>query len=92
MPSNNPHLCRCCAPQVTHVLSAEPPDSSWEGERGLISERLVAATMPAPADDCLLFVCGPPEMYEALCGPRTEPALTGLLADMGYSAEQVVKF
>lgn len=31
-------------------------------------------------------------MYEALCGPRTEKEVKGVLADLGYSADQVYKF
>ena len=47
---------------------------------------------PPPSDDVLIFVCGPPAMYDLLSGPRTDKALTGLLAEMGYSARHVVKF
>ena len=31
-------------------------------------------------------------MYEALSGGRTEEELSGLLAQLGYRADQVVKF
>ena len=49
--------------------------------------------LPAPTDDVVIFVCGPPGMYESLCGPRNEPQeLKGILAEMGYAAAQVVKF
>jgi cytochrome-b5 reductase len=77
---------------VTHVLSQEPADSSWKGDRGRINEDLIKAKMPKPEDDCIIFVCGPPAMYDDLCGPRTEPELTGKLAEMGYKKEQVFKF
>ena len=40
----------------------------------------------------LIFVCGPPAMYESLCGPRDDPELTGVLRDLGYSKDQVIKF
>lgn len=77
---------------VDHVLSAEPERSGWTGGRGFVTREHVVKALPPPSDDCIIFVCGPPPMYDALCGPRDVPALTGLLADMGYSAEQVVKF
>lgn len=77
---------------VTHVLSAEPHDSAWAGPRGFINQDLITKYMPGKEDDCLLFVCGPPPMYNALCGPREEESLTGLLSEMGYSADQVYKF
>ena len=76
-----------------HVLSKEPEESSWTGARGLISRALIEEHIPAPTDDVVIFVCGPPGMYESLCGPRNEPQeLKGILAEMGYTAEQVVKF
>ena len=46
----------------------------------------------APAADVKVFVCGPPPMYAALCGARDDPAVSGVLAEMGYTSEQVVKF
>ena len=76
-----------------HVLSEEPDGSPWTGARGLITRELIEAHLPAPTDDVVIFVCGPPGMYESLCGPRNEPQeLKGILAEMGYTASQVVKF
>lgn len=78
---------------VTHVLSAEPEGSAWTGARGFIDEALCRAKLPPPGDDVLIFVCGPPPMYAALCGPRGDDApFEGLLADMGYAADSVYKF
>lgn len=77
---------------VTHVLSNEAEDSGWTGPRGFINKELVQGHMPPPSDDTLLFVCGPPPMYEALCGARDQKDLTGLLADLGYTADMVYKF
>ena len=47
---------------------------------------------PPPDDDVLFFVCGPPPMYEDLCGPRGVKEITGVLKKLGYRDEQVVKF
>merc|ERR1711879_358149 len=78
---------------VTHVLSHEPEESKWEGERGFIGADLIKTNLPPPSEDTVIFVCGPPPMYEALCGPRDKPKeLTGVLAEMGYTADQVYKF
>ena len=80
---------------VTHVLSHEPKDGSdWEGERGFIDQDRIERLVPGPdgGEDVILFVCGPPPMYNALCGPRDEKELSGLLAEMGYNNEQVYKF
>mmetsp|Transcript_5944 Transcript_5944/g.8405 ORF Transcript_5944/g.8405 Transcript_5944/m.8405 type:complete len:328 (+) Transcript_5944:46-1029(+) len=79
---------------VTHVLSHEPQDSDWSGERGFINEALLKAHMPPPSagKDAIILICGPPPMYNALCGPREDKELGGLLKEMGYEASQVYKF
>ncbi|KAJ1461029.1 hypothetical protein M885DRAFT_508563 [Pelagophyceae sp. CCMP2097] len=80
--------------EVTHVLSNEPADSKWAGDKGFISAKLISEHFAPPSDggDVLIFVCGPPPMYNAFCGPRTDKEVTGILADLGYSADQVCKF
>jgi len=83
--------------KVVHVLSHEPTDSSWKGRTGFINRQVVEEEAgpsfgPECGDDVIVFVCGPPPMYNAFCGPRGEDEVKGLLADMGYSKEQVYKF
>jgi cytochrome-b5 reductase len=84
--------------QVTHVLSEEPEEgSSWKGARGFITRELIEAKFPKPDSDCLIFVCGPPALYNVFSGPRDAPGqppseLAGLLKEMGYKTEQVIKF
>lgn len=78
---------------VVNVLSDEPEGSSWTGERGFVNEALLKANFPGPEADPLIFVCGPPAMYDALCGARDRPdELTGTLEKLGYKAKGVVKF
>ena len=78
--------------EIIHTLTREPADSAWTGTRGRIGRELIEKHMPPPGEDSLIFVCGPPAMYDSLSGPRGEKELTGVLADIGYSASQVVKF
>lgn len=79
--------------QVINVLSDEPEDSDWKGARGFIDKELIEKYMPSPDDkDSIIFICGPPVMYKIFCGPRDEKTLSGLLAEMGYSEDQVYKF
>lgn len=80
--------------KVVHVLSEEPADTEWTGARGYIDKELIKSNFPdsSGGDDTMLWICGPPPLYNALCGPRDKKELTGLLADMGYTAEQVYKF
>ena len=80
--------------RVRHTLTREPEaGSGWTGRRGRIDAALLREHLPPPTEeDVLIFVCGPPAFYESLSGPRTDEGLSGLLAEMGYAANQVVKF
>ena len=74
------------------TLTREPDESPWAGRRGRIDAKLLRAFLPPPVPDVLIFVCGPPAMYESLSGPRGDDELTGALRELGYSREQVIKF
>lgn len=43
------------------VLSAEPPDSAWDGLRGLVTEHLEAIVEPTAH----AYLCGPPAMIDS---------------------------
>jgi len=63
--------------------------------RGWVSRDVIreeAASPPAP--DTRVFVCGLPEVYGALCGPRHDPDVApGTALDLlGYTRTHVVKF
>ena len=77
---------------VNHVLSHEAAGSAYSGARGFIGRELIEKHMPPPGGDGMIFVCGPPPMYGALCGPRDQTEVSGLLKDMGYSDEEIYKF
>jgi cytochrome-b5 reductase len=44
----------------------------------------------------MVYVCGPPGMMASVSGNKKSPSdqgdLTGILADMGFTKEQVFKF
>jgi len=79
---------------VVHALSDEkrvPSSNDYYG--GRIDEALIMKYLPPPIDDdCIIFVCGPPAMYDTFSGPRTSKELDGVLKDMGYNEQQVYKF
>jgi len=82
--------------KVAHVLSDEK-SSTWKGRTGFINREVVEEEAgpsfgPEGGDNVIVFVCGPPPMYNAFCGPRGEDEVKGLLGDMGYKKEQVYKF
>jgi cytochrome-b5 reductase len=83
--------------QLIHVISDELSinNQTWNGECGTIDQHMIQKYIPSPTtigDDLKIFVCGPPLMYEALSGSRKSSILTGTLATMGYTANQVYKF
>eukprot|EP00980_Cylindrotheca_fusiformis_P000124 scaffold22_cov93-Cylindrotheca_fusiformis.AAC.2 len=85
--------------QVIHVLSSEKEEqdtttsSSSRHRSGFIDKALLEECAPTiQNDDTLVLVCGPPPMYEALCGPRDDSKLTGALAELGCSPDLVYKF
>jgi cytochrome-b5 reductase len=80
--------------KIVHVLSQEPNDSTWMGARGHMDRTLLEKYLPDPSSSTslIILVCGPPSLYQSLCGPRDDPQLSGVLADMGYTANQVYKF
>jgi cytochrome-b5 reductase len=79
---------------VTHVLSHEEKDVDQYYKKGFIDRALIESVVPpaSEGDDVLIFICGPPVMYDILCGPRDDKNITGVLGEMGYSQHQVYKF
>jgi cytochrome-b5 reductase len=79
---------------LVDVLSEEPTESDWKGARGYVDKAMIEQYFsdPSAATKFQIFVCGPPPMYKALCGPREDKEVKGLLGDMGYTPDQVYKF
>jgi cytochrome-b5 reductase len=79
---------------LVNILSEEPKDSSWDGERGFVDKKMLEKYLPdgAQTKSILVFVCGPPPMYDSLSGPRDDKNVSGVLGDMGFTSEQVYKF
>lgn len=68
----------------------------WKGSTGYITEDTIKRHCPGPSDEHLILVCGPPPMMKAISGDKapdkSQGELTGTLASMGYTADQVYKF
>ncbi|KAJ1449144.1 hypothetical protein M885DRAFT_489729 [Pelagophyceae sp. CCMP2097] len=82
----------CPRLKVKHVLSQEPADSPWTGARGRIDAQFIRDHFQPPQEGALIFVCGPAQFYDAFCGPRGETEITGVLGELGYTKDMVVKF
>lgn len=80
--------------KVHYVLEKPPKD--WEGSVGYVSKEVIQKYIPAPSDDNLVMVCGPPPMMKAISGNKapdySQGELDGLLKDLGYTKDQVFKF
>uniref|UniRef100_A0A7S2QRW4 NADH-cytochrome b5 reductase n=1 Tax=Norrisiella sphaerica TaxID=552664 RepID=A0A7S2QRW4_9EUKA len=75
---------------VVHILS-ESGNEKWDGDTGFVDAEKIREYCPRPSDDMKVFVCGPPPMYDLLCGPREDDEVTGALKELGYGSG-VVKF
>lgn len=78
-----------------YVLDKSPKE--WAGNKGYINKELLKTVLPEPkSENVKVFVCGPPGLMKAISGPKVSPQdqgdLTGILADLGYSKDQVYKF
>ena len=72
------------------------PSENWTQGKGFISEEMIKENLSEPSDDKMVFVCGPDPMVRFIAGAKgpnyTQGDLTGLLAKLGYTQDQVYKF
>ena len=88
--------------RVTYTLTR--PSDTWKGRIGRVDAGLLRETMPQPADDIIVLVCGTDEFRDAMAGPRNEeepvigkPGKTktgsgpvlGVLSEVGNYAESM---
>ncbi|KAK9473469.1 uncharacterized protein V1510DRAFT_414124 [Dipodascopsis tothii] len=83
--------------QIKVVYTLDKAPAGWKGLTGFLSKDVLAKYLPkASADNVKVFVCGPPGMYKAISGTKVSPSdqgeLTGALAELGFTKEQVFKF
>ncbi|KAI5058239.1 hypothetical protein GOP47_0026409 [Adiantum capillus-veneris] len=74
----------------------DKPSSNWNGGSGYITKDMVLKGMPAPSEDTLILVCGPPGMMKHISGDKapdkSQGEVSGLLKEAGYSKDMVYKF
>lgn len=75
----------------------DKPPQEWAGGKGFITKELLKTVLPEPKEENIkVFVCGPPPLYKAISGnkvsPKDQGELSGILAELGYTKEQVYKF
>lgn len=54
--------------------------TGWKYSKGFVSDTMIKEHLPAPGDDTLIVMCGPPPMIKFACLPN--------LDKLGYSESQ----
>lgn len=80
------------ADQFKLVLVLSSPPDDWSGMRGRIDKPKLESLLPEPSTDVLVCVCGPPPIYESICGARGQQEELGLLGELGFAKDSVFKF
>lgn len=79
--------------QVKYFVDSGKQEGLTEG---FITKDVLDSTLPKPAEDTHVFVCGPPAMYKVISGNKVSPTdqgeVSGLLQELGYTKEHVFKF
>ena len=82
--------------QVKVHYFVDKASANWDGQSGVITKDYLESHLPGPSKESKIFVCGPPGLYKAMSGPKVSPTdqgeVTGALADLGYTKENVFKF
>lgn len=82
--------------QVEIVYFLDKAPEGWTGEQGYISKEFLQKKLPGPSADNKIFICGPPPLYKLLSGMKVSPTdqgeVTGALAELGYTKDNVYKF
>ncbi|ONK66512.1 uncharacterized protein A4U43_C06F8960 [Asparagus officinalis] len=83
-------------PNFKVFYTVDNPSQNWRGGSGFISKDMVLKGLPGPGDDTLVLVCGPPGLMDHISGNKakdyTQGELSGVLKELGYTAEMVYKF
>ncbi|RLM92847.1 hypothetical protein C2845_PM08G03910 [Panicum miliaceum] len=83
-------------PNFKVFYTVDKPSTDWRGGVGFVSKDMVLKGLPGPGEDSLILVCGPPGMMNHISGDkakdRSQGEVSGLLKDLGYTAEMVYKF
>lgn len=82
--------------QVTVHYFLDKAPANWDGQSGHITKDFLKEHLPAPSKDSKIYVCGPPGLYNAISGNKKSPTdqgeVTGALAELGYTKDNVFKF
>ncbi|KAI5624614.1 NADH-cytochrome b5 reductase 1, partial [Silurus asotus] len=61
-------------------FTVDQAPADWEYSTGFVDADMIKEHLPAPSDDCLILMCGPPPMIQFACNPN--------LDKLGYTQNQ----
>jgi cytochrome-b5 reductase len=70
-----------CEFTMHYLIDKEEP--GWTGLVGYVSKDMISKYFPAPSDDTLMLICGPPVMCEKA---------KGFFAELGYNKDNIFEF
>lgn len=65
-------------------FTIDTAEENWKGGVGFITKEMIKEHLPAPSDDTLILMCGPPVMCQKVLMPY--------LLEMGYPKEDIFEF
>jgi cytochrome-b5 reductase len=65
-------------------FTIDTAEDNWTGGVGFITKEMIKERLPAPSDDTLILMCGPPVMCTKVLMPY--------LQEMGYSNDDIFGF
>ena len=84
--------------KVLYIVT-QPGEGAWRGATGHVSKDMITSFLPPPQPEAGrhgVLVCGPPGFMKAVSGEKKSQSeqgeLTGMLAELSYSAAQTFKF
>jgi len=86
--------------QVLYVVDTNSTSDPAIKHVGYVTAEFCRKVLPAPSDDNLIYVCGPPQMLFAMAGNKGfvkgrkfgQGQIGGVLKELGYSIDMVFKF
>lgn len=65
-------------------FTIDTAEENWTGGVGFITKDMIKENLPAPSEDTLMLMCGPPVMCQKVLKPYLE--------EMGYPKEDIFEF
>ncbi len=76
--------------KVSYVVGLANTSKNFKPDHiGFVNKEFITKKLPKPANDVMIFVCGPPPMMKAISGDKTpdykQGPVEGYLKELGYT-------